>query len=89
MVSHLTYVTGLATPVKELADLARRRGLLISVDGAHPLGMMDPGPEGHERRPLCGRRAEVADVHGRHREGARRVLRRRHFCITVNLVSLR
>jgi selenocysteine lyase/cysteine desulfurase len=41
MVSHMTYVTGLITPVKELADLAARRNLLISVDGAHPLGMMD------------------------------------------------
>jgi selenocysteine lyase/cysteine desulfurase len=41
MVSHMTYVTGLITPVKELADLAQRRGLLISVDGAHPLGMLD------------------------------------------------
>lgn len=41
MVSHMTYVTGLVTPVKALADLAQRRGLLISVDGAHPLGMMD------------------------------------------------
>jgi selenocysteine lyase/cysteine desulfurase len=41
MVSHMTYVTGLVTPVKELADLAHRRGLLISVDGAHPLGMID------------------------------------------------
>lgn len=41
MVSHMTYVTGLVTPVKELGELARRRGLLISVDGAHPLGMMD------------------------------------------------
>ena len=41
MVSHMTYVTGLITPVKELADLAQRRGLLVSVDGAHPLGMMD------------------------------------------------
>jgi selenocysteine lyase/cysteine desulfurase len=41
MVSHMTYVTGLVTPVRELADLAHRRGLLISVDGAHPLGMMD------------------------------------------------
>ncbi len=41
MVSHMTYVTGLITPIKELADLAHRRGLLISVDGAHPLGMMD------------------------------------------------
>ena len=41
MVSHVTYVTGLVTPIKELADLAHRRGLVISVDGAHPLGMMD------------------------------------------------
>ena len=41
MVSHMTYVTGLVTPVRELAALAQRRGLLISVDGAHPLGMMD------------------------------------------------
>ena len=41
MVSHMTYVTGLITPVKELAELAHRRGMLISVDGAHPLGMMD------------------------------------------------
>jgi len=40
MVSHITYVTGLVTPVKELADLAHRKGLLISVDGAHPLGML-------------------------------------------------
>ncbi|MCC7242329.1 MAG: aminotransferase class V-fold PLP-dependent enzyme, partial [Acidobacteria bacterium] len=41
MVSHMTYVTGLVTPVKELAELAHRRGLLLSVDGAHPLGMLD------------------------------------------------
>jgi selenocysteine lyase/cysteine desulfurase len=41
MVSHVTYVTGLVTPVKELTDLAHRKGILISVDGAHPLGMMD------------------------------------------------
>lgn len=41
MVSHMTYVTGLVTPVKELAELAHRRGVLISVDGAHPLGMME------------------------------------------------
>src|SRR5687768_13351169 len=41
MVSHMTYVTGLVTPVRELAGLAQRRGILISVDGAHPLGMLD------------------------------------------------
>jgi selenocysteine lyase/cysteine desulfurase len=41
MVSHMTYVTGLITPIKELADLAHSKGALISVDGAHPLGMLD------------------------------------------------
>lgn len=41
MVSHITYVTGLVTPVKELGDLAHRKSFLISVDGAHPLGMLD------------------------------------------------
>jgi selenocysteine lyase/cysteine desulfurase len=41
MVSHITYVTGLVMPVKELSELAHQRGLLISVDGAHPLGLMD------------------------------------------------
>ncbi len=41
MVSHMTYVTGLLTPIKELSDLAHGKGALISVDGAHPLGMLD------------------------------------------------
>jgi selenocysteine lyase/cysteine desulfurase len=41
MVSHMTYVTGLITPIKALADLAHSKGALISVDGAHPLGMLD------------------------------------------------
>ena len=41
MVSHISYVTGLVTPVKELAELAHSKGALISVDGAHPLGMLD------------------------------------------------
>jgi selenocysteine lyase/cysteine desulfurase len=41
MVSHMPYVTGTVMPVKELADLAHSRNVLISVDGAHPLGMLD------------------------------------------------
>lgn len=41
VVSHITYVTGLVTPVKELSELAHRKGLLITVDGAHPPGMID------------------------------------------------
>ena len=41
VVSHITYITGLMIPVKELSEMAHRRGLLISVDGAHPPGMID------------------------------------------------
>jgi selenocysteine lyase/cysteine desulfurase len=41
MVSHMPYVTGQIFPVKELADLAHAHNILISVDGAHPLGMLD------------------------------------------------
>jgi selenocysteine lyase/cysteine desulfurase len=40
VVSHITYITGLLTPVKELSEMAHRHGLLISVDGAHPPGMV-------------------------------------------------
>jgi selenocysteine lyase/cysteine desulfurase len=41
VVSHITYITGLLTPVTELSEMAHRRGLLISVDGAHPPGMIE------------------------------------------------
>jgi selenocysteine lyase/cysteine desulfurase len=41
MVSHMPYVTGTVMPIKELADLAHSQGALISVDGAHPPGMLD------------------------------------------------
>ena len=40
MASHITYVTGLLMPVRELAQLCERKNLLLSVDGAHPLGMI-------------------------------------------------
>lgn len=39
-VSHATYPTGCFMPVKELAALARSKGLLTLIDGAHPLGML-------------------------------------------------
>lgn len=39
-VSHFTYQTGCGLPVKELAALARAKGILTVVDGAHPLGML-------------------------------------------------
>ena len=38
--SHITTVTGVVLPVKELAGLARSRGILSAVDGAHVPGMM-------------------------------------------------
>jgi isopenicillin-N epimerase len=39
-ISHLCYTTSLLMPVKELSELARSKGLLCIVDGAHPLGMI-------------------------------------------------
>jgi selenocysteine lyase/cysteine desulfurase len=41
MVSHISFVTGLVSPIKALAEMAHRRGLLFSVDAAHALGMLD------------------------------------------------
>lgn len=41
MVSHIVFVTGLVYPIKALAEMAHRRGLLFSVDAAHALGMLD------------------------------------------------
>jgi L-cysteine/cystine lyase len=38
--SHITFVTGLLMPVRELSELVHERGALLSVDGAHPLGML-------------------------------------------------
>lgn len=38
--SHISTVTGVVLPVKDLADLARSKGILSAVDGAHVPGMM-------------------------------------------------
>ncbi len=38
--SHITTVTGVVLPVKELCTLARSKGILSAVDGAHVVGMM-------------------------------------------------
>jgi len=40
VVSQVSYVNGLLAPVKELAELAHRRGLLISVDAAQSFGVV-------------------------------------------------
>ena len=39
-VSHITTTTGVVLPVKELCALARSKGILSAVDGAHVVGMM-------------------------------------------------
>jgi isopenicillin-N epimerase len=38
--SHITTVTGVVLPVKEICALARSKGILSAVDGAHVIGMM-------------------------------------------------
>ena len=38
--SHITTATGVVLPVKELSALARSKGILSAVDGAHVAGMM-------------------------------------------------
>ncbi len=39
-ISHLTFTTGLVTPIAELVRMARARGIVTVVDGAHPPGCM-------------------------------------------------
>jgi isopenicillin-N epimerase len=38
--SHITTVTGLVLPAKEICQLARRHGVLTHVDGAHAIGQL-------------------------------------------------
>jgi selenocysteine lyase/cysteine desulfurase len=38
--SHITTTTGLVLPVKEICQLARKRGILTHVDGAHAIGQI-------------------------------------------------
>ncbi len=40
-ICHVNYTTGLRMPVKELSELARSKGIITIVDGAHALGMLD------------------------------------------------
>ena len=39
-VSHITTVTGVILPVKEICALARSKGIISAIDGAHTTGMM-------------------------------------------------
>src|SRR5438067_5733487 len=38
--SHITTVTGLVLPAKEICQLARQRGILTHIDGAHAIGQL-------------------------------------------------
>ena len=40
MISHVLFTNGLIQPVKELCALARSRGIITAIDGAHPPGML-------------------------------------------------
>jgi len=40
MISHVLFTNGLIQPVKELCALARERGIITAIDGAHPPGML-------------------------------------------------
>lgn len=40
MVSHVMYQSGSMVPLKELAALARSKGIITAIDGAHPVGML-------------------------------------------------
>ena len=39
-ISHVTFSNGLLMPVREIVQLARQRGIISVIDGAHPPGMM-------------------------------------------------
>ncbi|MBE9372836.1 aminotransferase class V-fold PLP-dependent enzyme [Saccharopolyspora sp. HNM0983] len=41
LLSHINNITGLATPVREIVDMARERGVDVIVDAAHSLGQLD------------------------------------------------
>jgi isopenicillin-N epimerase len=40
MISHVLFTNGLIQPARELCALARERGIVTAVDGAHPPGML-------------------------------------------------
>ena len=40
MISHVLFTNGLIQPVRELCALARERGIITAIDGAHPPGML-------------------------------------------------
>lgn len=40
-ISHTVYISGLISPLKELSEMAHSKGVLVMVDSAHGIGMLD------------------------------------------------
>ena len=40
-ISHTVYISGLISPLKELCQMARQKGVLVLADSAHGIGMLD------------------------------------------------
>ncbi len=40
-ISHTIFITGLITPLKELCQMAHKKGILVLADSAHGIGMLD------------------------------------------------
>jgi len=40
-ISHPSYINGLLLPLKEISDLAHKKGIYVIADGAHAVGMLD------------------------------------------------
>ena len=58
--SHITTVTGVVLPAKELCALARSKGILSAVDGAHVPGMMRFNVHDHRLRHVLVEPAQMA-----------------------------
>ena len=39
--SHINYTTGLQMPLKEICEIAKHKGIITIIDGAHSIGMID------------------------------------------------
>lgn len=40
-ISHTVYITGLISPIKEISEMAHKHDILVIVDSAHGIGMLD------------------------------------------------
>ena len=58
MASHIMFVNGLLVPAREISSLGRSRGVLVSIDGAHAVGMIavDIGAIGCDHYAAAGQK---------------------------------